>query len=128
YLTLKELEANVDFYIPNRFSEGYGPNKKAFQWAHEQNYSLIITVDTGISAANEVDFANELGIDVIITDHHEPPEELPKALAIIHPKLSPNYPFKELAGVGVVFKFASALLGREPEEYMELVSIGTVAD
>ena len=128
YLTLKELEANVDFYIPNRFSEGYGPNKNAFKWAHEQNYSLIITVDTGISAANEVDFANELGIDVIITDHHEPPEELPKALAIIHPKLSPNYPFKELAGVGVVFKFASALLGREPEEYMELVSIGTVAD
>ncbi|WP_088044345.1 single-stranded-DNA-specific exonuclease RecJ [Bacillus sp. EAC] len=128
YLTLKELEANVDYYIPNRFTEGYGPNNNAFKWAHEQGYSLIITVDTGISAANEVDFANELGIDVIITDHHEPPEELPKAFAIIHPKLSPSYPFKELAGVGVVFKFASALLGREPEEYMELVSIGTVAD
>jgi len=128
YLTLKELEANVDYYIPNRFTEGYGPNNNAFKWAHEQGYSLIITVDTGISAANEVDFANELGIDVIITDHHEPPEELPKAFAIIHPKLSPSYPFKELAGVGVVFKLASALLGREPEEYMELVSIGTVAD
>jgi single-stranded-DNA-specific exonuclease len=127
-LTLKELEANVDFYIPNRFTEGYGPNNKAFQLAHDQGYTLIITVDTGISAANEVKFANELGIDVIITDHHEPPEELPKSLAIIHPKLSPEYPFKELAGVGVVFKLASALLGREPEEYMELVSIGTVAD
>lgn len=127
-LTLKELEANVDFYIPNRFTEGYGPNNKAFQWAHDQGYTLIITVDTGISAANEVKFANELGMDVIITDHHEPPEELPQALAIIHPKLSKEYPFKELAGVGVVFKLASALLGREPEEYMELVSIGTVAD
>lgn len=128
YLTLKELEANVDFYIPNRFTEGYGPNNKAFEWAREQGYSLIITVDTGISAASQVDFANELGMDVIITDHHEAPEILPNALAIIHPKLSPNYPFKELAGVGVVFKFASALLGREPEEYLELVSIGTVAD
>lgn len=128
YLTLIELEAKVDFYIPNRFTEGYGPNKNAFKWANEQGYSLIITVDTGISAAEEVDFANELGMDVIITDHHEPPEELPNAIAIIHPKLSPSYPFKELAGVGVVFKFASALLGREPEEYLELVSIGTVAD
>ncbi|MBP0723828.1 single-stranded-DNA-specific exonuclease RecJ [Bacillus sp. RG28] len=127
-LTLKKLEADVDFYIPNRFTEGYGPNKKAFQWASDQGYKLIITVDTGIAAVSEVNFANELGMDVIITDHHEAQEVLPNTIATIHPKLSPNYPFKELAGVGVVFKFATALLNRIPEEFFEIVSIGTVAD
>jgi single-stranded-DNA-specific exonuclease len=107
---LKELGANVDFYIPNRFSEGYGPNEHAFRMIHEKGCRLIITVDTGIAAINEADLAKRLGIDLIITDHHEPGPVLPDAYAIIHPKL-PNstYPFKELAGVGVAFKMAHAL-------------------
>lgn len=126
---LKELGANVDFYIPNRFSEGYGPNEHAFRMIHEKGCRLIITVDTGIAAINEADLAKRLGIDLIITDHHEPGPVLPDAYAIIHPKL-PNstYPFKELAGVGVAFKMAHALYGKVPESLIEIAAIGTIAD
>ncbi|WP_339193158.1 single-stranded-DNA-specific exonuclease RecJ [Aeribacillus sp. FSL W8-0870] len=126
---LKELGANVDFYIPNRFSEGYGPNEHAFRMIHEKGCRLIITVDTGIAAINEADLAKRLGIDLIITDHHEPGPVLPDAYAIIHPKL-PNstYPFKELAGVGVAFKMVHALYGKVPESLIEIAAIGTIAD
>ncbi|WP_330948643.1 single-stranded-DNA-specific exonuclease RecJ [Virgibacillus sp. MG-45] len=125
---LEELEASCDFYIPNRFTEGYGPNEEAFRVAAQNGYSLIITVDTGIASVHEAELANELGIDLIITDHHEPQETLPNAFAIIHPKCSPNYPFKELAGVGVAFKFAQYILGYFPEHLLDLVAIGTIAD
>ncbi|WP_027407925.1 single-stranded-DNA-specific exonuclease RecJ [Anoxybacteroides tepidamans] len=126
---LKEIGANVDFYIPNRFTEGYGPNEKAFRMAKEQGISLIITVDTGIAAVKEVALANELGMDVIVTDHHEPGPTLPDALAIIHPKKpGSTYPFHELAGVGVAFKVAHALLGSVPNHLLDVVAIGTVAD
>ncbi|SHF66186.1 single-stranded-DNA-specific exonuclease RecJ [Ornithinibacillus halophilus] len=125
---LQELGANCDFYIPNRFTEGYGPNELAFKNAHENGFRLIITVDTGIASVHEANVAKELGIDLIITDHHEPQEELPDALAVIHPKCSPDYPFKELAGVGVAFKFAQELLGYFPEQLLDLVAIGTIAD
>lgn len=125
---LKELGADCDFYIPNRFTEGYGPNEEAFINAHENGFTLIITVDTGISAVYEAFVAKELGIDLIITDHHEMQDELPDAYAIIHPKCSPNYPFKELAGVGVAFKFAESLLGYFPKHLLEFVAIGTIAD
>ncbi|MBS4217038.1 single-stranded-DNA-specific exonuclease RecJ [Bacillus sp. FJAT-49711] len=126
---LTKMNANVTYYIPNRFTEGYGPNENAFREAHSKGIKLIITVDTGISAVNEVNLANELGIDVIITDHHEPGEILPEAFAIIHPKLPhTNYPFSELAGVGVAFKLAHALNGEMPEELLDLVAIGTIAD
>lgn len=126
---LKELHANVDFYIPNRFTEGYGPNEGAFRRAKEMGYSIIITVDTGISAVNEAALAKELDMDLIITDHHEVPPVVPDAYAIIHPKMDGSaYPFKELAGVGVAFKVAHALLGRLPEHLLELAVIGTVAD
>ena len=109
---MQELGANVQFYIPNRFTEGYGPNEGAFRYAHEIGIALIITVDTGIAALHEASVAKELGIDLIITDHHEPGPELPDAFAIIHPKLGEgSYPFHELAGVGVAFKLAHALLG-----------------
>ena len=129
YLALQELGAEVEFYIPNRFTEGYGPNEEAFRWAHSAGFSLIITVDTGIAAVHEANVAKELGIDLIITDHHEPPPELPEALAIIHPKLDGGvYPFHYLAGVGVAFKVAHALLGRVPEHLLEIAVIGTVAD
>lgn len=125
---LQELGADCDFYIPNRFTEGYGPNELAFRAAYENGYTLIITVDTGIASVHEAAVAKELGIDLIITDHHEPQEKLPDAFAIIHPKCSPNYPFKELAGVGVAFKFAQSLLGYFPEQFLDLVAIGTIAD
>ncbi|WP_045522919.1 single-stranded-DNA-specific exonuclease RecJ [Neobacillus niacini] len=128
-VTLKELGANVQFYIPNRFTEGYGPNEPAFRSAAENGVKLIITVDTGISAINEATLAKELGLDLIITDHHEPGPVLPEALAIIHPKLPDSiYPFRELAGVGVAFKLAHALYGEVPEHLLEIAVIGTIAD
>ncbi|UOQ46279.1 single-stranded-DNA-specific exonuclease RecJ [Halobacillus salinarum] len=125
---LKAMGADCDFYIPNRFSEGYGPNEDAFIFAKDSGFSVIITVDTGIAAVHEAEVAKRLGMDLIITDHHEVQETLPDAFAIIHPKTSPNYPFQELAGVGVAFKVAEALLGRLPEELLELTAIGTIAD
>ena len=126
---LQELGANVEFYIPNRFSEGYGPNEGAFRYAHEIGVRLIITVDTGIAALHEASIAKELGVDLIITDHHEPGPELPDAFAILHPRLEESlYPFHELAGVGVAFKLAHALLGRVPEQLLPFAAIGTIAD
>lgn len=126
---LKEKGANVEFYIPNRFTEGYGPNETAFRWAKSEGISLIITVDTGISALHEAEVAKELGIDLIITDHHEVGPELPVATAIIHPrKPDSQYPFKELAGVGVAFKVAHALRGEVPTDLLDVAVIGTIAD
>ncbi|MDF2960730.1 MAG: single-stranded exonuclease RecJ [Paenibacillus sp.] len=126
---LKQLEASFDYYIPHRVHEGYGLNKAALAAAHEQGIQLIITVDTGISAVEEIAYASELGIDIIVTDHHEPPSVLPEAFALINPK-KPGcpYPFKQLAGVGVALKLAQALLSRWPEELLEFAAIGTVAD
>ncbi|MDV2581093.1 single-stranded-DNA-specific exonuclease RecJ [Alkalibacillus haloalkaliphilus] len=126
--TLSSLGAIVDYYIPNRFTEGYGPNEAAFRAVHEAGGTLIITVDNGIAAPKEAAVAKELGIDLIITDHHEEQDEIPDAYAIIHPRLSENYPFNDLAGVGVAFKLAHALLGQIPKELTGLVAIGTVAD
>lgn len=127
--SLLEIGANVDYYIPNRFTEGYGPNELAFKKAAERGIGLIITVDTGISAIHEAQVAIDLGLDLIITDHHEPGPVLPNAFAIIHPKLEDSlYPFKDLAGVGVALKLAHALLGRLPEHLFEFAAIGTIAD
>ncbi|MEC5422147.1 single-stranded-DNA-specific exonuclease RecJ [Virgibacillus sp. C22-A2] len=125
---LQELGADCDYYIPNRFSEGYGPNETAFREAFDHGFRLIITVDTGIASVHEASVAKELGIDLIITDHHEVQEQLPDAFAVIHPKCSPDYPFKELAGVGVAFKLAEHLLGYFPKHLLEFVAIGTIAD
>jgi single-stranded-DNA-specific exonuclease len=127
--TLRDLGAKVQFYIPNRFTEGYGPNEPAFRYAAESGVSLIITVDTGISALHEAKVASDLGMDLIITDHHEPGPELPEAFSIIHPKLKDStYPFRELAGVGVAFKLAHALYGSVPEHLFDIAVIGTIAD
>ncbi|MGM0874387.1 MAG: single-stranded-DNA-specific exonuclease RecJ [Bacillota bacterium] len=127
--TLRKMGAQVDFYIPNRFTEGYGPNEAAFRQVHENGFTLIITVDTGIAAVHEANVAKELGVDLIITDHHEPGPILPSALAIIHPKQPEcSYPFKELAGVGVALKLSHALLGELPADLLEVVAIGTIAD
>jgi len=139
YMYFKNLGLDVCYYIPDRFEEGYGINKDAVKKAKENNISLIITVDTGITAISEVEYAKELGIDVIITDHHECPKMLPEAVAVINPK-KPDclYPFKELAGVGVAFKFISAYNIRygnnsdgdfdDLDDYYEFAAMGTVAD
>jgi len=126
---LRQLGADVDYYVPHRFTEGYGPNVSAFIKSKEQGVSLIITVDTGITAIEPMTAARDMGMDVIITDHHEPPPELPDAYCIINPK-KPGcpYPFKGLAGVGVAFKVIQALLGEPPEDLLDLVAIGTISD
>lgn len=127
--TLISLGANVSSYIPNRFDEGYGPNKEAFTKIIESGITLIITVDNGIAGVEEVDLANELGCDVIITDHHKIQDTIPNAYAIIHPEHPEGeYPFKKLAGVGVAFKLAHALLEIFPDFLLDLVAIGTIAD
>ncbi|WP_414049865.1 single-stranded-DNA-specific exonuclease RecJ [Macrococcus animalis] len=127
--TLESMGAIVGWYIPNRFSEGYGPNEDAFRQAAEEGVKLIITVDNGIQGHDEIKVANELGIDVIITDHHEIGETIPDAFAIIHP-MHPHgdYPFKHLAGVGVAFKVSHALLGESDDSYLPFVTIGTISD
>ena len=129
-LTLKIMGAeHVSWYIPNRFTEGYGPNEEAFRFIKEQGTTLLITVDCGISAIHEAQVATELGMDYIVTDHHEPGPELPQALAVLHPKKpGETYPFSELAGAGVAMKLAHALLGELPDELIGIAAIGTVAD
>ena len=127
--TLISMGANVSSYIPNRFEEGYGPNKEAFTKIINSGISLIIRVDNGIAGVEEVDLANELGCDVIVTDHHKIQDTMPNAYAIIHPEHPDgNYPFKKLAGVGVAFKLAHALLEIFPDFLLDLVAIGTIAD
>lgn len=128
YEALIERDALVSFYIPNRFTEGYGLNNEALKKIHLDDYTLVITVDNGISSVSEAKYAKEIGLDLIITDHHEAQGEIPDAFALIHPKLSPDYPFKELAGVGVAFKLAEGILGYFPEHLLQYVAIGTIAD
>ena len=106
---LNERGLDVDYYIPNRLEEGYGLNKEAIEEIAKKGYKLMITVDCGISGVEEVELANSLGIETIITDHHEQLDVLPNAYAIINPKRRDNtYPFRGLAGVGVVFKVIQA--------------------
>ena len=125
---LTKLGANVEFDVPDRFLDGYGLNQKAVQEMIENSVSLVITVDNGITCIEEVKTLKAAGIDTIITDHHEPKHELPDAFAIIHPKCSETYPFKELAGVGVAYKLATYLLEDDFDEVLDLVMIGTIAD
>ncbi len=125
---LRELGANCDYYIPNRFLEGYGLHKEALEKFHTDEVSLIITVDNGIANDVEADFAKYLGLDLIITDHHEVQTEIPNAYAIIHPSLSQDYSFNKLAGVGVAFQFAHYLRDEMPTHLLDLVAIGTIAD
>lgn len=126
---LKEIGAFVDYYIPNRFTEGYGPNIPALQKAKENGFSLVVTVDTGIAALEEADAAKEMGLDLIVTDHHQPAPVLPDAFSIINPhQKGCLYPFKDLCGAGVALKVAHALLNREPEHLLDFVVLGTIAD
>ena len=127
YKMLFDMQADVSYDIPNRFVDGYGLSySKAFDIVNE-DYNLVITVDNGIKSIDEANILQENGIDLIITDHHEPEGALPVAYAILHTQLS-DYPFKPLAGVGVAFKLAQALIGEEALEYIDIVALGTIAD
>ena len=141
YLYLKSLGAIVDYYIPNRATDGYGVTRTALESLAENGTTLIITVDTGITAIDEVEYAKTLGIEFVITDHHECRVQLPSAVAVVNPhRPDCAYPFKELAGVGVVFKFICAIEETQSAKsrisvaqkmfslYSDLVAIGTIAD
>lgn len=136
YKFLKSQGADISYYIPDRFSEGYGINVLAINKIAKSGVKLMITVDCGITAVGEVEFAKTQGLDIIITDHHTCHEELPKAVAVINPKRADNsYPFSGLAGVGVAFKLVLALairLGLNTKEvfmkYVDMVALGTIAD
>lgn len=129
YETLLSIGANVNYYVPNRFTDGYGPNMDAYQRLIDNGTQLFITVDNGVSGKNVINKVIAAGVDVVITDHHELPADLPNAVAIVHPRYpGSNYPFPDLSGVGVAFKVAWALTGEFPVEELDLVAIGEIAD
>jgi single-stranded-DNA-specific exonuclease len=141
YNFLKDINANVTYYNPDRIKEGYGINFEAIKKLSEDGVGLIISGDCGITAVKEVEQAKELGVDFIVTDHHKPPEELPQAVSVLNPKLKDcKYPAKEIVGVGVIFNLVIALRralrdegffkNGEPNlgDYLDLVALGTVAD
>ncbi len=135
YLFLKSVGCTVEYYIPDRITEGYGVSDKGIEYARENGISLIITVDCGVTATREIALAKSHNIDFIVCDHHQPDLELPPAVAVLNPKRSDcPYPFKELAGVGVAFKFLQAYQQKtnldesEIFKYLPLVAMGSAAD
>ncbi len=132
-LGLRELGAKVDFYIPNRIIDGYGLSESGNEAIIEMDANLVITVDCGINAVDEIDELNDQNIDIIVTDHHTPKETLPKSFEILDPKLNDSsYPFSELAGAGIAFKLLQALFIKNNKEniekYLDLAGLGTIAD
>src|SRR5690349_3936591 len=135
YQFLKKIHSNVDFYIPHRYREGYGVSKAGIDFAKENGFTLIISLDCGIKSADLIAYAKTLGIDFIVCDHHLPDELLPPAVAILNPKQKDcEYPFKELCGCGVGFKLISALSERlalppgTAFEWLDLVATAIAAD
>ncbi|HHS50721.1 MAG TPA: single-stranded-DNA-specific exonuclease RecJ [candidate division Zixibacteria bacterium] len=135
YLVLNRFGADVEWYLPDRVEEGYGLSRGGIDDAVNKGVSLLISVDCGITGVEEVEYARSMGIDCVITDHHEPADKLPNAVALVDPKLGPeDSPSRELAGVGVAFKVAEALFNELHEdketlfEHLDLVGLGTVAD
>ncbi len=134
YRNLKRMGIDVEYYIPHRLIEGYGLSRSGIDYALSRNCQLMITVDCGISAFEEISYANSKNLDVVICDHHKAKESLPPAFAVLNPKVAPSYPFKELAGVGVAFKFMLAFYKylSLPEEKLyedlDLVALGSVVD
>ncbi len=135
YLFLQEIGLEVSYYIPDREKEGYGVSNRGIDFAIKSSANLIITCDCGINSINEIEYANKNNIDIIVTDHHEPAEVLPDALAVLDPKRKDDiYPFKELCGIGVAFKmlYGLSIANKIPLEkifyYLDLVAIGTAAD
>ena len=130
--TFRHMDVAADYYIPNRFGEGYGLSEDTVKKIHQENDAkLLITVDCGITSVQEVALANQLGMDVIVTDHHQPEAEQPSAHALISPKIPGNeYPYTELAGVGLAFKLAQGLIEDRMflESLLDLVALGTVVD
>ena len=128
--SLEQLGAECRVYLPNRFTDGYGPNASVYKYfIKQEGISLIVTVDNGVAGHEAIEVAQSMGVDVIVTDHHSMPETLPDAYAIIHPEHpDADYPFKHLAGCGVAFKLACALLEEVQVELLDLVAIGTIAD
>lgn len=140
-LVLQAFGADVQGYIPNRFEEGYGLNREALNYLRQQGTDLVITVDCGARSPSEVAEAEKQGLDLIITDHHQPGAEIPPAIAVINPHLPGDpYPDKNLAGVGLAYKLACALIERapeagllipfwlEPQDFLDLVALGTITD
>ncbi|OPJ57066.1 single-stranded-DNA-specific exonuclease RecJ [Alkalithermobacter paradoxus] len=132
---LSNITNNIDYYIPNRFSEGYGLNNEAIKYIKEvMNADLIITVDNGVSSFNEIKYATEIGLDVIVTDHHNPPDKLPNSILINAKQKGDEYPFKELCGCGIAFKLAQALQRtlkidkKILNSLLDLVTLATIAD
>ncbi len=134
YRKVKGIGAKVVLYIPSRLKEGYGISIKGIEALKKRDIKLLISVDCGISAFEEVEYAKRYGIDTIITDHHQPLKKLPDAFSIINPKISKNYPFKYLSGVGVAFKLVQAIYEKLDFEKrdlywdLDLIAIGTIAD
>ncbi|MBG9983190.1 single-stranded-DNA-specific exonuclease RecJ [Aerococcaceae bacterium DSM 111020] len=130
YEGLQIIGANVTYYLPNRLTDGYGPNLSRYQSLIEnEKVELIITCDNGVAGHEAIHYANTQEVDVIVTDHHQIQETLPEAYAIVHPAHPEgNYPFHELSGAGVALKVIAALFEEVPAEFMELAAIGTVAD
>lgn len=131
---LRSCGADCTFYIPDRLTEGYGLNCPALQKLKDDGVSLVVTVDSGITAMEEIAFARSIGLKVVVTDHHECMDDMPPALAIVNPKRPDSrYPFSELAGVGVAFKLICAMAGPDRLDemidiYIDLVAVGTIAD
>lgn len=129
YETLQEMGAKVNYYIPDRFKDGYGANPTTYKKLIDKGTQLFITVDNGIQAFDAIDYGNEHGVKTIVTDHHEVGSKLPNADAIIHARANNDYyPFKELSGAGVAFKLSTVLLGYIPKTLLELACLGIVAD
>ena len=135
YSFLKKYNKNIEFYIPCRYKEGYGISLKGIDYAHEKEVSLIIALDCGIRAVRQIEYANSLGIDFIICDHHNPSDKIPKAIAVLNPKQSDcDYPYKDLSGCGVGFKLIHAYCIRNEisfdqiKEYLDLLTISIGAD
>ncbi len=132
YSYLESVFANVMYYIPDRNAEGYGMNTGAVEKLKNEGVQLIVTVDNGISAINEIDYANSLGIDVVVTDHHKTQDILPKAVAVVNPhRADDTSPYEDLCGAGIALKLAMAMEGEQfsiMENYGEIAAIGTVAD
>lgn len=126
---LRRLGATVEYYIPNRFSEGYGLNDEALREIRQRGFDFVLSVDTGVTAVHEAEVARELGMTLVVSDHHEPGPVLPDVPALINPKRPDcTYPFKGLSGVGVAFKLAMALNTPAVWDLLDIVTLGTIAD
>ncbi|NGM60514.1 single-stranded-DNA-specific exonuclease RecJ [Sphingobacterium sp. SGG-5] len=135
YSFFRAFHSRIEFYIPDRYMEGYGISRQGIEYAAENDFALIIALDCGIKALEKIEYANSLGVDVIIGDHHLPGEQLPQAVAVLDPKRSDcTYPYKDLSGCGIGFKIIQAFVQKNnmdpelPEQYLDLVAVSIASD